>query len=130
MQQNVYSFLEQALQVLFVLLVDKIDHDLHHHVLLLGLTISYNQRESDKSFICKAFRTVRTIEDAVIIEEPQEERSSNTLVPVAKRVILRDQIKQHGGFLFYAGIEFFTAKGLVYLTNGAFETVVFLITEE
>jgi len=44
-------------------------------------------------------------------------------------MVLYNEVEQVGGFFFDAGIEFFTAKGLVDGTQGAFEALVLLQTE-
>ena len=45
-------------------------------------------------------------------------------------MVLGDEIEQHGGFLFHAGIEVHTAEGLIDLANGALKGVVLLVAEE
>ena len=97
---------------LLVSLVDQINHDFYHHILLLRLALSNHQRQGHEGVVSQSFRTVLTIQDAVVVQEPEEQRGSNTLVAIAKRVVLRHQIQQHSSLLLYAGIEFLTPKRL------------------
>ena len=70
------------------------------------------------------------IEDAVAVEKPEEQRCGNALVAIAERVVFGDEIEQHSSFLFHAGLEFFSTKCLVYLSDTALERVVLLVAKE
>ena len=45
-------------------------------------------------------------------------------------MVLGDEIEQHGGLIFYTGVEVHTAECLIDLTNGTFEGIVFFVSEE
>ena len=45
-------------------------------------------------------------------------------------MVLGDEIEQHGGLLFGAGVELHTVEGLVYLPYGALKRLVLLVTEK
>ena len=75
-----------------VLLIDQINHDFHHHVLFFCFTLCNHQCEGDEGVISQTFGTIRAIENAIVIKEPQEQRGSNALVAIAERVVLCNQI--------------------------------------
>ena len=66
----------------------------------------------------------------VIVEEPKEEGCSNAFFAITEGMVLGDEVKQHGSFLFYTGIEFLTSEGLIDLSDAALERVVFLIAKQ
>jgi len=129
---------------LFVPLIDKIDYYFHHHILLLRLALGNHQRQSHKGVIGQTFRTICTVKDAVVVEEPKEQRGCNAFVgfafllrtsaiqsslialglssvAVTQRVVLGHQIQQHGCFLLHTGIKFFATEGLIDLPDAALE---------
>ena len=81
-----------------VLLIDQVHHHFHHDILFLGLTLtssssfsrgivqtsltlllfvrrfSNHQSESDEGIVREPLGAVRTIEDAVVVEKPMEQR--------------------------------------------------------
>ena len=134
-------------------MVNQVYHDFHHHVLLLSAAFSYHQRQGHEGIICQTLAAVGSIENAIVVEEPEEERGGNALVgfafllrtsaiqasliafglssvAVAERMILRDEVEQHSSLLLYAGVKFLATEGLVDLSDAAFEGVVLLIAEE
>ena len=115
---------------LLVPLVNQINHNFYHHILLFRLALGNHQSQGYKGVVCQSLGTVLTIEYTIIIEEPKEQRGSNTFVTIAERVVLGDEIKQHGSLLLHAGIEFVATKSLVNLTNTTLEGIIFLVTKE
>ena len=87
----------QAITHPLVVLVYQVYNDLHHHVLLLRAAFGYHEREGDQSVVGYALRAVRVVEDTVTSHEPQEKSSGNAFVAVSERMVLRDQVEQHGG---------------------------------
>ena len=77
-----------------VLLIDQINHYFYHHILFFCFTLSNHQCEGDEGVISQALRSIRAIENAIIIEEPQEQCGSNALVAIAERVVLCNQIRK------------------------------------
>ena len=59
-------------QSLLVTLINQVHHHLDHYIFLLSLALGNHKGERHESIIGKAFGTVRTVEDAVAIEEPKE----------------------------------------------------------
>lgn len=69
---------------LSVRLIDKIYHHFYHYIFLFRLTLCYHQREGNERVISNAFGAIGTIEDAVVIHEPEEESGGNTFVTIAE----------------------------------------------
>ena len=113
-----------------ILLVNQIHHYLHHHILFLGTALCNHQRQGHEGVVGYALASVGTIEDMVVVEEPKEERGGNAFITVAERVVLRDEIEQHGGFLLHTWVEFLASKGLIDLSDAAFEGLVFLVAKK
>ena len=86
---------------LFIPLINQIHYNFHHYVFLLGATFGNHQREGHKGIVGNAFGAIGAVKDTVVIQEPKEQSSSYTLVTIAKRMVLGDQIEKHGGFLFH-----------------------------
>ena len=68
--------------------------------------------------ICKQY--------SVFIEKIQEHSSGNSLVAVEKAVIFCNKIQKMCSLFFESGIQLLSAKRLIYITDAAFERVVFL----
>ena len=115
---------------LSVVLVDKVYNHFQHGVLFLSTAFRYHQGERHQGIVCYALGAVFIVKDAIAIEKPQEQRGSDTFVAIAEGVVLGDKVKQHGCLLFNRGIKVLASEGLVYLPDGAFERVVFLIAEK
>ena len=113
-----------------VVFVDEVDHNFDHHVFLFGAALGNHQGQSNEGVVGNTFGAVGVVEDAVIVEKPQEQRGSNALVAVAERVVLSDQVEQHSGFLLDAGIEILAIKGLINLPDAALERVVLLVAKQ
>ena len=111
-------------------LINQVHHDLDHYVFFFRLALGNHQGQGDEGVVGEAFGAVFAIEDAVVVEEPEEQGGGDAFVSVAEGVVLCDKIQEHGGFLFYAGIELFAAEGLVYLSDAALERVVLLVAEQ
>ena len=77
---------------LLVLLVNQVHHHLHHHVFLLCLAFCNHQCQSHEGVISQALRTILTLENTIVIQEPKKQRGSNALIAIAERVILCHQI--------------------------------------
>ena len=83
--------------MLLVILVYQIHHHLDHHVLLLWAALGYHQGEGHEGAVSNALGAVLAVEDAIVVEEPEEQRGGDTLVAVAEGVVLGDEVEQHGG---------------------------------
>lgn len=79
-------------------------HHLHHHIFFLGLALGDHQGQCDQGVVGYALAAILAVEDAVVVEEPQEQCGRNAFVAVAERMVLGDEIQQHGRFLFHARI--------------------------
>lgn len=98
-------------------LIDEIDHHLRHYVFLLRTALCNHQRKSHEGVVCYALGTVFTIEYAVVVHKPEEERGSDALVAVGKAVVLGYEVKQHSRLFLHTGIEFLATESLVYLPD-------------
>ena len=127
-QSNIPKTLKKTIpQWLFLLI--KIHHHLYHHVLFFRTTLGNHQCECYQSIVSNTLSTVLTIENTVLFHKPKEQHSSNTFVTITKRMVLHNQIQQHGGFFFYGRIKVFTCKGLIDLPDAALEGVIFFISK-
>lgn len=69
---------------LSVRLIDEVYHHFYHYIFLFRLALSNHQREGNERVISYAFGAIGTIEDAVVIHEPEEESGGYTLVTIAE----------------------------------------------
>ena len=65
-------------------MVDQIYNDLHHHVLFLRPALSYHQGKGYEGVVSQSLAAVRTVENAVVVKEPEKERCGNALVAIAE----------------------------------------------
>ena len=72
---------------LLVSLVNQVNHDFYHHILLLCFALGNHQGQGYEGVVCQSLRTILAIEYTIIIEEPKEQRGSNALVTIAERVV-------------------------------------------
>ena len=114
---------------LFVVAIDKIHNHFHHCIFLIRLAFRYHQCESHKGVVGYPLGAVRVVEDAIVVHKPKEQRRSDTLVAIRKRMVLRDEIEQHRRLLLNGGVQVHTTKGLIYLSDAAPERVVFLVAK-
>ena len=111
-------------------LINQIHHHFHHHVLLLCLTLCNHQGQCNKRVVSQTLCAVRTIQDAVVIQEPQKLCGCNTFVAITEGVVLRHQIQQHSSLLLHTRIEFLASKRLIDLTDAALKRIVLLIAKK
>ena len=104
---------------LFIPLVDEVDYHLYHDIFFFGTAFGNHQRKGYEGIIRQSFRTVGTIKNTIVIQEPKKQGCCNTLVPVAERMIFGDKVEQHGGFLFYRRVKFLGSKSLVNMPSSA-----------
>ena len=67
-----------------IVLVDEVDNDFNHCVLFLGTAFGYHQGEGDEGVVGDAFGAILIVENAVAVEEPQEQCGGNAFVAVAE----------------------------------------------
>ena len=67
-----------------IFLIDQIHHHLHHHIFFFRLALGNHQRQGDQGVVGNTFAAVLAVEDAVVVEEPQEQRGGNALIAIAK----------------------------------------------
>lgn len=58
--------------ILLIFSIDQIDNDLDHHIHLICLAFCSHQGESYQGIVSYSFMAVRTIQDAVVLHEPEE----------------------------------------------------------
>ena len=74
--------------IVSIVLIDQIHHHLRHHVLLLGAALCDHQRQGHQRVVIQETRAVGTVEDAVVLQEPEEQERRDAFVAVAERVVL------------------------------------------
>lgn len=70
-----------------------VPHHFNHHIFFFRATFGYHQCYRNEGVIRNAFRSILIIKDSVIFHKPQKQSSSNSLIPIAKRMVLDDQVK-------------------------------------
>ena len=65
---------------LSVRLIDEVYHHFYHYVFLFRLALCNHQCEGNERIVGNAFGAIGTIEDAVVIHEPEEESGGNTFI--------------------------------------------------
>ena len=84
-----------------VLLVDEVDDDFNHCVLFLSAAFCYHKGKGDEGVVGNALCAVFVVENAIAVEEPQEQCGGNAFVAVTERVVFGNEIQEHGGFLLH-----------------------------
>ena len=74
---------------MLILLINQIYNHFHHDIFFLGAALGNHQGEGNEGVVGNTLWTIGTIENAVAVEEPQEERGGNAFVAVAERMVLR-----------------------------------------
>ena len=117
---------EVRIRARLVVLIYQIHHHLRHHILLLRAALGDHQRQGDQCVVVQKARAVGTVEDAVVLQKPQEQKRRDAFVTVAEQVVLDCQVEQIGRFI----LDAWTAEGLVNRTHRAFERLVLLEGEQ
>ena len=118
------------IRIKLVVLIYQIHHHLRHHVLLLGAAFGDHQRQGHQRVVVQEARAVGAVEDAVVLQEPEEQERRDAFVAVAERVVLDRQVEQVGRLLLDARVEVAAAEGLVNRTHRALERLVLLAGEQ
>ena len=84
-----------------VILVDEVDDDFNHCVLFLSAAFCYHKGKGDEGVVGYALCAVFGVENAIAVEEPQEQCGCDAFVAVTERVVLGNEIQEHGGFLLH-----------------------------
>lgn len=58
--------------ILLIFSIDQVDDNLDHHIHLICLAFGNHQGESYQGIVSYSFMAVRTIQDAVVLHEPEE----------------------------------------------------------
>jgi hypothetical protein len=69
-------------------LVDQTHHDPGHHLFFVGFTLRDHQRQCNQRVVRQFARPVGVIEQAVLLEEPDEEKSGDPLIASEKEWFL------------------------------------------
>ena len=96
---------------------DHLDKDVH----LVHPAFGNHQGQCDEGTVGDSFGAIRTVEDAVVLKEPQEQGRSNSLVAIDKGMVLHNEIQKHRSLLLYAWIEFLAVPCLIDLAYAAME---------
>lgn len=83
----------------------QVHDDAHEDVFILRAALGNHQGQRHQRTVGHARQAVRLQQGAIAIEEPEEQRRRNALVPIEERVVLDQQIKQLGCFLFETRIQ-------------------------
>ena len=113
-----------------IVFVDQVHHNLRHYVLFLRAALGNHQRQGDQRIVVQKARTVSTVKNPIVFQEPKEQESGDTLVTVAERMVFNRQIEQISRLLLNARIEVPPAESLVNCTHRAFERLVLLVGEQ
>lgn len=84
---------------------------------------------SCKSIDTDDFLTIRSRQEVIFFQKIEEQRSGYTFVPIYKRMVFDNEVKENRGFVLNGGIEVSTGKTLIHLANRAVETVVFVFSK-
>lgn len=57
--------------------------------------------KGDEGVVGNALCAVFVVENAIAVEEPQEQCGGNAFVAVTERVVFGNEIQEHGGFLLH-----------------------------
>ena len=96
-------------------MVNQIHHNFHHYVLLLCPALSNHQGQGNEGVVGQTLAAVGAVEDAVVVEEPQEERGGNTLVAeerAAAELVSQPGNLRHG--VLVGGVERLFLRSVVY----------------
>ena len=85
------AFFESKKNQFSVPLINQVHHHLHHHILFVRPAFGNHQRQGDQGIVGYALAAILAVEDAVVVEEPKEQRGRNTFVSVAERMVLGDE---------------------------------------
>ena len=99
--------------IVSIVLIDQIHHNLRHHVFFLRAALGNHQRQGDQCIVIQKARTVSTVKNPIVFQEPKEQESGDTLVTVAERMVFNRQIEQISRLLLNARIEGPPAERLV-----------------
>ena len=77
-----------------IVFIDQIHHNLRHHVFFLRAALGNHQRQGDQCIVIQKARTVSTVKNPIVFQEPKEQESGDTLVTVAERMVFNRQIEQ------------------------------------
>ena len=116
--------------IVSIVLIDQIHHNLRHHVFFLRAALGNHQRQSAQRIVVQEARTIGTVENPIVLQKPQKQKSGDAFVTVAERVVFDRQIEQIGRFLLDARVKVVAAEGLVNRTHRAFERLVLLVGEQ
>ena len=81
-----------------IVLINQVHHNLRHYIFLFCATLSNHERQSDQRIVIQKARTVSTVKNPIVFQEPKEQESGDTLVTVAERMVLNRQIEQIAAF--------------------------------
>ena len=73
--------------IVSIVLIDQIHHNLRHHVFFLRAALGNHQRQGDQCIVIQKARTVSTVKNPIVFQEPKEQESGDTLVTVAERMV-------------------------------------------
>ena len=113
-----------------VLLIDKVDNELDHHLFLLRIRLSNEKCESRESCLIDLHFTILAESVTILLEEPDEEECSDTLVPISEGVILDDEVEEMCRLLLDRRIEILSVEGRDDTREYPDEARILLIPEE
>ncbi len=79
--------------------INQADDNLCHHVLLVWLALGDHECQCHKRIVRELARSVRAVEDRILLQEPDKEEGCDTFVAVRKRMILDDEVQEVGRLL-------------------------------
>ena len=65
--------------IVSIVLIDQIHHNLRHHVFFLRAALGNHQRQGDQCIVIQKARTVSSVKNPIVFQEPKEQESGDTL---------------------------------------------------
>ena len=93
--------------------IDQAHYHLRHHLLFVGLTFSDHECQGDQCIVRELSSAIYVIQDAILLQEPNEKEGRYPLVTVREGMI-----------------EIRSAKGLVNSRQGSLEGIIFLVAKQ
>ena len=90
-----------------------IHNDANHHFFLFDARFSNHDCKSNQGIVGYSFVAMLVVEKSVPVQKIEEESCRDAFVTVTETVVLGDEIKEVGSFLFQRRIDIFVAKTLI-----------------
>ena len=113
-----------------ILLINQINNQFDHQILLLRPAFGDEQRERHERTVCQPFAAIGRVEDTVPVKKPEEQKGSDPLVTVNEGMVLDHKIEQVGGLFLDTRVEVPVAEALIDPSQGCFQGIVLFLSEK